>query len=331
MILARQRTLVARFVGHKGGSDILAAALAGKSLHADVAKIALRAATGQSGLTAALRKAGGLGDAPKPLNDAEKAALLADVAAKGDAARGEAIFRRKDAQCLKCHAVAGAGGQVGPSLESIGASAPADYLLDSLLDPNKAIKENYHSLVVATTDGKVVNGIKVRQTPTLLVLRDAEDREVSMPLSTIEEQKPGGSLMPSGLIEPLTRGEVVDLVRFLSELGKIGAYAVSKERLVRRWQVLEPTKEAYAELSRWGLQTVAKADGKETVVASYGSTGAGVLTWSPAYSRVSGVLPLADFPAFKYGPRPGSNAGIGQTGFARRSLMCPRRARCALS
>ncbi len=330
---AAAEVLVARFVGHKGGADSLAAALADKKLHGDVAKTALRAAVGQNGLTAAIRKAGGLGDAPKALTDAEKIALLAAVATQGDAARGEAIFRRKEAQCLKCHAVAGAGGQVGPSLESIGASAPADYLLDSLLDPNKSIKENYHSLVVATSDGKVLNGIKVRQTPTELVLRDAEDREVSVPLSSIEEQKPGTSLMPSGLTEPLTRGEVVDLVRFLSELGKIGPYAVSKERLVRRWQVLEPTKEAYTELARWGLQTVAKADGKETVVASYGSTGAGVLTWSPAYGRVSGVLPLADVPTFKYGPRPGSNAGIGQTGFARAQIdvSTPGKVRFALN
>ena len=42
------------------------------------------------------------------------------------AARGEAIFRRKALECLKCHAIAGAGGQVGPSLESVGAGAPTN-------------------------------------------------------------------------------------------------------------------------------------------------------------------------------------------------------------
>ena len=153
------------------------------------------------------------------------AQLLADVARDGDPARGEAIFRRKDLTCLKCHAIAGAGGQVGPGLESIGASAQPDYLVDSLLQPSKQVKENYHAIVVATNDGQVFTGIKLRQTDTELVLRDAEDREVSIPLNSIEEQKPGrlAHAAPAWSTS-LTRPELVDLVRFLSELGKVGPY-----------------------------------------------------------------------------------------------------------
>lgn len=313
--------LVGRLVHLKNGPPNLAAALNGKTLQPDVTKLALRAArtagTEDPALVAALRKAAGLGDAPKPLTDVEKLAILAAVPTEGDPARGEAVFRRKEAQCQKCHAVAGAGGQVGPSLESVGASAPVDYLLDSLVEPSKAVKENFNSLVVATSDGKVITGIKVRQTDRELVLRDAEDREVAIPLAAIEEQKAGGSLMPVGLIEPLTRAELIDLVRFLSELGKIGPYSVSKTRLVRRWQILEATPSSYNELRRWGLQTVAKAGGNDTSGQGYGSSNSAALTWSPAYSRVSGELPLADLPAIKLGALPGSGAEVGATGFAR--------------
>ena len=46
-----------------------------------------------------------------------------------------------------------------------------------------------------------------------------------MPVASIEDQKPGGSLMPKGLANLMTRAEFVDLVRFLSELGKPGPYA----------------------------------------------------------------------------------------------------------
>ena len=67
-------------------------------------------------LVEALTKAGKL-DAARTMTAAERAALLADVASQGDPARGEAIFRREAMQCLKCHAIAGAGGQVGPGLE----------------------------------------------------------------------------------------------------------------------------------------------------------------------------------------------------------------------
>ena len=69
----------------------------------------------------------------------------------------------------------------------------------------------------------------------------------------IEEQKPAGSLMPAGLVETMTESELLDLVRFLSELGKIGPYAVSKAQVLRRWQVLEMSPEAIQALRRTSL------------------------------------------------------------------------------
>jgi hypothetical protein len=67
----------------------------------------------------------------------------------------------------------------------------------------------------------------VRQTDSELILRDAEDRELKVPLDSIDEVQDGGSLMPTGLADALTRDELVDLVRFLSELGK-GDFAIGR-------------------------------------------------------------------------------------------------------
>jgi putative heme-binding domain-containing protein len=274
------------FVQRKSGPLALAKALAGRKLPVDVAKVGLRTARtpGRESppLVDALMKAGGLTGRARELTPAEMTQFVADVRAHGDPARGEAVYRRPDLACFKCHAIAGAGGQVGPDLVSIGASAQVDYLVESILVPNKAVKENYHSLNVVTTKGTIVTGIKVRETATELVLRDAEDREVKVPVDQIDERNIGGSLMPEGLADSLTRSELVDLVRFLSELGKVGPYAVSKARLVRRWQALTPSNEAYAALSRTGLGAVTH-DGPG-------------LTWAPAYSTVAGVLPLTDVP-----------------------------------
>ncbi|MBX6313401.1 MAG: HEAT repeat domain-containing protein [Isosphaeraceae bacterium] len=278
--------IFASLMRRKGGPEALAKALEGQTLPADVAKIGLRAARsagrGEGSLINALQRAGRLASGPVTLSPGELEKLVEDVKRLGDPARGEAIFRRADLNCLKCHAIAGAGGQVGPGLESIGASAPIDYLITSLLDPNKAIKEGYHSLVVATDDGRVLSGIKLREADGQLVLRDAEDQEIRIPLSSIEAQKPGGSLMPSGLTDSLTRAELIDLVRFLSELGKVGPYAVGKARVVRRWQALEWTPET-RELLRLDAALAAARD----------TPG---LHWSPRYSRVSGDLPLAEIP-----------------------------------
>ena len=77
-----------------------------------------------------------------------------------------------------------------------------DYLIESIFDPSGKIKENYHSLKVATDDGLVHSGVKVRQSDKDLVLRDVEDREIVIPLDTIDGQpQPGLSLMPVGLAD----------------------------------------------------------------------------------------------------------------------------------
>jgi len=70
------------------------------------------------------------------------------VKEKGDAARGEAVFRRKELSCFQCHAIGGAGGQVGPDFMSLGASAPVDYLVESILVPDAKQKEGFVSMQV---------------------------------------------------------------------------------------------------------------------------------------------------------------------------------------
>ena len=276
------------FLRRKDGPAVLAAALAGRSLSADAAKLGLRAIRASSlnapALLDALSKAGKLEGGAAELTPEQRSAFVADVARLGDPARGEAIYRRADLNCLRCHGIGGAGGQVGPDLSSIGASAPVDYLLDSLLQPNKAIKEGYHSLIVVTDAGQVTTGIKVRQTDSAMILRDAEGTDHAIPLASIEEQAPGTSLMPAGLTDTLTRAEFVDLVRFLSELGKVGGnYTLGKERVVRRWRVLEPS-DVSANHVRATTTGITTGDDPR-------------LHWLPAYSLVSGMLPLENLPA----------------------------------
>jgi putative heme-binding domain-containing protein len=287
------------FLVRRDGPEALTAALEDARLPADVAKVGARLARGSGAehpaLAAALAKAGGLAEQPALPAGAERDAILRDVIARGDPARGEAVFRRKDSACLKCHAIAGAGGQVGPSLESVGASAPVDYLLDSLLEPGKAVKENYHALIVATSDGRIVTGIKVRQTDDALVLRDAEDREVSIPLSEVEEQQTGGSLMPAGQTEVLTRAELVDLVRFLSALGKPGPFAVGPARVARCWQAFEPAAgEADASIDPVVEAIAPRSDPR----------------WKPRYATVGGVIPVAEIPALGRVGNDGESVGI---------------------
>lgn len=298
---ANPSRLIQTLVQHPKGPAALIAALKGETLPDDAAKLAIRAIDSSGRkldeLKLAVSAAGSITSGAKKLTADEMAAFVADVRSKGDAARGEAVYRRASLSCMKCHAIGGAGGKVGPDMGSIGGSAQVDYLIESLLDPNAKVKEGFHTVIVITDSGKTFSGIKLRQTDTQLVLRDAEGAETSIALDSIEEQVNGTSLMPAGLSDKLTHQELVDLVRFLSELGKVGGLQVSRDRVVRTWQVLQPSKDVTYRLRRTRLASVTEDDP--------------VFTWQPAYSRVSGELPLNDQPKVMYrGPFQKAPSGL---------------------
>jgi len=103
--------------------------------------------------------------------------------------------------------------------------------------------------------------------------------ELVIPVPRIEERSSRGSLMPDGLDRFLTDAELADLIRFLSEVGKPGPFAVSHVPVARRWQVLAAIPDALK-----GVDSAAL--GK----ALRDST----LTWNATFATIAGDLPLAD-------------------------------------
>lgn len=274
--------VLAALLDRRGGPEALGAALGRAGLSADAAKLTLRGAYAighaEPSLVAVLSKAAGLDAEAKPLDAGAMATFVADVAAQGDPARGEAIFRRADLNCTSCHALAGAGGGVGPDLSSVGASSPVDYLVNSILLPDQAIKEVYQTLIVQTADGQVVQGIVVDKDADRIILRDAAGLARTIPTAEVEESKEGGSLMPKGLSTFLTRPQLVDLVRFLSELGKPGPYAIRATPTVQRWRYLPPDPGASADPGAFRDRVLNAEPAR----------------WLPVYARVDGRLSLAD-------------------------------------
>lgn len=276
--------LLESLLNRQGGSEKLAAALAGKKLPADAAKLTLRHmyAIGRSDqeLSDVLSKAAGIAlDAPPP-SQAEVAKLSLEVIAKGDPARGEQIFRRADLSCMKCHSVSQAGGNVGPDLSALGSISPVDYIVNSILNPNLAIKEQFVTIRVLTLDGQVHTGILVDRDDKALRLKDANSRVVSIPIDDIDQEAEGKSLMPQGLTKFLTHEEFLDLARFVSELGKPGSYAVRKTPGIQRWRVLRsPPSELTAEVPNVELL-------REYVLDAPADA------WNTAYAMVDGTLPL---------------------------------------
>src|SRR5436309_3794966 len=244
----------------KGAAGSLARALPASGFPAPSAKAGLRV-TREGGrnepeLVLALTRSAGLEDAELTLTAAEIQRIGTSVATQGDAARGEKVFSRPELGCVTCHAIGGVGGKVGPDLTSIGASAPVDYLVESLFYPNRKIKEGYHAVVLETEDGQELSGILVRENNEQLVIRDVSNREVALAKNSVKNRTMGGSLMPSGLIDNLGSQERIDLFRFLSELGKPGPYDASSGGVARSWRVLP----AFHTSEQFGLDKIISGD-----------------------------------------------------------------------
>jgi putative heme-binding domain-containing protein len=211
-----------------------------------------------------LNAAVGLTPRSADLSPAALASWAARVKAEGDPARGEAVFRRRELSCFQCHAIGGAGAAVGPDFQSLGASAPVDYLVESLLKPDAKQKEGYVSMQVLTKDGDVLSGVRVRENDRELVLRDAIRDEIVIPLDRIEAKRETASIMPSGLADLLTDGEFLDLVRFLSELGR-PPFAVTAAPAIRRWRLPDGSP-VYSRVSGELPAEVTAAKGEVNVV-----------------------------------------------------------------
>lgn len=277
--------LVEAFLSRKNGPEKLAAALAKETLSADGGKRILRAmflaGRNDPPLASVASKFAGLDAAPKPPTVDEIRELAAEALKKGDLKRGEQVFRRADLGCMKCHSINKAGGDIGPDLGPIGGSSPIDYIITSILDPNAAIKEEYLTKVIDTTSGRVVTGVVVERNKNVIALKDATGKVVRIAADEVDSEGAGKSLMPDGVTRILTRAELLDLIRFVSELGKPGPLAPRKATTIQRWKRLREVPLA--------LKDVPHRDALRDLIL-----GAGAEAWESVYAMVDGTLPAAD-------------------------------------
>lgn len=278
--------MLSAFLSQRGGADALAAELREQKLKVDVAKLALRymysVGRSDADLSAVLSAAAGIATDPPPPTSEEVSKLAAEVASRGDAKRGEQVFRRADLSCLKCHSLNKAGGEIGPELTTVGTVSPVDYVINSILQPDLAIKEQFLTRVIQTTAGEVHTGIVASRDNLRVQLKEASGQVVTIPTADIDEEAEGKSLMPKGLAKFLTHGELIDLVKFISELGKPGPYALRTTPMVQRWRVFEATGGKLA------------SEAPNLKIFANQVLNAPAAKWTTAYAHFSGELLLSD-------------------------------------
>jgi len=155
----------------------------------------------------------------------EKATLLAKYKAivppddlkKADRKHGRFLFART---CASCHTLFNEGGKIGPDLTGSQRANP-DYLLSKLLDPSAVVARDYQMTVVTTSAGRTISGLVKEETNKTLTMQ-TQNEVVRLPKSDIEERhRSPQSMMPDGLLTPLSPVELRDLIAYVSGSGQV--------------------------------------------------------------------------------------------------------------
>lgn len=134
---------------------------------------------------------------------------------------GKYLFQM--ANCVACHRLEGAGNEFGPDLTKLDKKLTALDILRDIIEPSAKINEKYQSYVFETESGKVLTGIildesaqgvKIIENPLVKL-----DPILLKPSEIAQRKKSLTSIMPKGLLDKLSREEIIDLVAFVASRG----------------------------------------------------------------------------------------------------------------
>lgn len=132
---------------------------------------------------------------------------------KGDVERGRQHFRQA---CAACHQLEGVGESIGADLKAIRDRGTAAVLLN-ILDPNREVKPQYLSYVVALDSGRTITGLIAAETANSLTIRKPDGMSETVLRVNIEELRSTGlSYMPEGLEKQIDVAAMADLLAYLN-------------------------------------------------------------------------------------------------------------------
>lgn len=151
--------------------------------------------------------------------------LAAQARLRGDASRGALVYYKSAAACVHCHSASGDAAPLGPNLAKLG-KVTDRHLVESLLYPSKAIRDEYRTHSVLTVDGEVISGLITSQDESKVTLRAVSDlnQERVIARDDIEAMRPSTqSMMPDGLVGSIgEQRDFLDLVKYLMAITEGG-------------------------------------------------------------------------------------------------------------
>ena len=135
---------------------------------------------------------------------------------------GKELF--KVASCTGCHKLSDEGNVFGPDLALLDdKKRTPEALLRSIVEPSKEIDEKFQSKMFLLDDGRAITGMVMAESDgeiQVVVNPLAKDRPTIIDPESIEsEKKSDVSLMPKGLLDKLSREEILDLLAYVYAKG----------------------------------------------------------------------------------------------------------------
>jgi putative heme-binding domain-containing protein len=132
--------------------------------------------------------------------------------ASPDLARGAISFEKN---CANCHQLAGKGARIGPQLDGVGIRS-VDRLLEDVLDPNRNVDQAFRVSSLSLKDGRVVSGLLLREEGQVIVLADAQGKDVRIARGDVEDRSLSQlSPMPANWSDQIPEAEFADLLAYL--------------------------------------------------------------------------------------------------------------------
>jgi putative heme-binding domain-containing protein len=151
----------------------------------------------------------------------ELASALAELSQGRSHATGKQMFTV--ASCVSCHRLEGNGNQFGPELTKLDPKWQAVDILKEMLEPSAKINEKFQTSVFLLDSGQTITGLVVEETPTSYkVIENPLAKAVPVEVKKdeiVNQKKSPISLMPKGLLDKLTREEILDLVAYVVAKG----------------------------------------------------------------------------------------------------------------
>jgi len=138
----------------------------------------------------------------------------------GDPARGYKLFREHSGlMCIRCHAINGAGAQVGPDLSDVALKYSKDDIITSVLEPSVRIAEGYRTATFEMRSGVMLSGLVKSENKDAMILYDTSGEEKRIEKADVQSRTESKlSLMPAGQAALLTKEEFADLIAYLTTL-----------------------------------------------------------------------------------------------------------------